>query len=176
MSQKVMRVNQLTRIALMGCIEVIVFGGFSDILYLGCITLTIVLFALAFDVKEAVLAAVVFGIMNMVVKQGVTIWSMMYLLIYPCYSLLVGFLKKWLLKHFWLCVVMTGVLSLLTGQLLQIPFLLVSKKVTLIYLVLGLKTSVIQGLLSALCCALLFHPLYRVLKKIERTNPYEKIN
>lgn len=122
------------------------------------------------------MASVVFGIMNMAIRQGVTTWSLMYLAIYPVYSLIVGCLKKPLLKHFWLIILVCGLLSFMTGQLLQLPFLLVSKKVTMIYLVLGLKTSAIQGVISAISCALLFQPLYRALKRIERTSPYEKIN
>ncbi len=163
-----MKARKLTRIAIMACIEQVVFGSFSEILYLECITLTLVLFALVFEWKEAVLAAVVFGFLNILLKQGVTPWSMMYLIIYPCYSALVGSLKKTLLKHFSLIVVLTGFLSFLTGQLLQLPFLLFSKKMTLLYLILGLKTSLIQGGLSAAACLLLFHPLFRVLQRIER--------
>ena len=169
-----MSVRQLTRIALLACIEQVIFGSFTEILYLECITLTIVLFALVFSRKEAFYASVTFGILNMLIKQGVTPWSMMYLLIYPSYTLLVGLLKKTLLKHFSLTVILTGVLSFLTGQLLELPFLLVSKKITVLYLIAGFKTSLIQGCISAFACMLLFTPLYRVLCRIERTIPYEK--
>ena len=163
-----MTVKQVTRVAIMACIEFVIFGSFSDILYLECITLTILLFGLAFDKKEALLASIVFPIINMAMRQGVTPWSLMYLVIYPCYTVLIGLLRKPLLKHFWLSVLICGFLSFLTGQLVQLPFLLVSKRITLIYLIVGLKTSLIQGAVSALACLLLFKPCYRVLKQIER--------
>lgn len=150
----------------MGCILQIVFGMFSDILYLECITLTIVLFALSFDIKEAFLAAIVFGIMNMALKQGVSVWSMMYCVIYPTYTLILGSIKKTCLKHLWLTVIVCGVLSFLTGQLLEIPFLLVSKTVTIYYILLGLKTSLIQGVVASISCAFLFRPLHEILMKI----------
>ena len=62
-----------------------------------------------------------------------------------------------------------GFLSFLTGQLLQLPFMLFSKKVTLIYIIMGLKTSIIQGVLSFLVCWLLFERVNRILEKLRRS-------
>lgn len=163
-----MSVKQLCRIAIMACIEQVIFGSFTEILYLECITLTIVSFALVFQRDEAFLAAVVFGFLNMFVKQGVTPWSMMYLLIYPSYTLLVSCLKGFLVEHRIAVAFVCGFLSFLTGQLLQLPFMLVSKKITMLYILAGLKTSLIQGMLSFIACLLLFPKIYRVLSRIER--------
>ncbi|MFV0480075.1 MAG: cytochrome B [Anaerorhabdus sp.] len=160
------RVQSLTRIAIMASIQSVVFLIFSQVLYLEGITFVVCLFACAFEKDEAVFASFIFGVVNMLL-QGATIWTMMYILIYPSYSFIVGNWKYTLLNKPMLLVALCGVLSFLTGQLLELPFLLFSTKATIFYLVMGLKTSLIQGCLSAILCLLLFDPCYDVLKKIE---------
>lgn len=161
-----MRAKELCYIAVIGALEFIVFTSFSFVLYLECITLTVLLFSMCFQTKQAVLGAFVFGIINLSV-QGVTPWSMMYVLVYPCYSLLIGWMKPYLSKHFLVMVLLCGFLSFLTGQLLQLPFLLFSKTITIVYLIIGLKTSLIQGIISGISCFICFKPIYIVLRKIE---------
>ena len=95
-------------------------------------------------------------------------WTFMYFLIYPCYTLIVIVMKSVLKDRVLWYSVLCGVLSFMTGQLLQVPYLLFSSKVTAFYLLAGLKTSLIQGVLSAVSCFVLFQPLRVVLKKIER--------
>ena len=122
LSASPMKAKELCYIAVMAAIESVVFTSFSFVLYLECITFTIVLFAMCFETKQAVLGAIVFSIVNLSI-QGVTPWSMMYCLIYPLYSLFIGISKPFLQKHFWLLCFLCGCLSFLTGQLVQIPFL-----------------------------------------------------
>ena len=153
-----MRVKELCYIAVIGALESIIFSSFSFVLYLECITMTIVLFAMTFQTRQAIMGAIVFGILNLCV-QGVTPWSLMYLLIYPSYSLFIGILRPFLKHHFLLLVFVCGVLSFLTGQLVQLPFMLVSKNLTLLYIFAGLKTSLIQGVVSALTCFICYKPL-----------------
>lgn len=168
-----MRVRELCYVAVIGAIESVVFSSFSFVLYLECITLTVVLFSMCFQRKQAVLGAVVFGILNMTM-QGVTPWSMMYVIVYPLYSLLIGTMKPFLQKHFIILVIVCGCLSFLTGQLLQLPFLLVSSKVTMIYIIIGMKTSLIQGVIAAITCFICYKPIYAILKRIEGRLHYEK--
>ncbi len=160
-------VKELCVISIMACIEAVMFTMFSQVLYLEGITLTVLLFACVFQCRTAFLAAVVYGFVNMVF-HGITPWTMMYLLIYPVYTLIVCGCKRWISHRVALWAILCGFLSFLTGQLLQLPFLLVSKTVTAIYLLTGLKTSLIQGCLSAVLCFLLFQPLRDVLERIER--------
>ena len=77
-----MKARELCFIAVIASIEAVVFTSFSFILYLECITFTIVVFAMTFQTRQAVLGAVVFTILNLS-TQGVAPWSMMYCLIYP---------------------------------------------------------------------------------------------
>ena len=167
LSPEAMTVRQLSRIALMAAMMEVVFTMFSGILYLEAITLTIAVIAVVFDRREAVLAALVFTITNMLI-QGVSIWTFAYCLIYPLYALIFSFSRKVILDHRWLAVVMVGLCSFATGQLLDIPFILFSPKVTMIYILMGLKTSFLQGSLSALEALFLFDPLVDRLMKLER--------
>ncbi len=162
-----MDTRTLTKIAILAGIQSVTFTMFSQILYLEGITFVICLFACVFKKREVILASFTFGMVNMLI-QGVTIWTMMYILIYPIYSGIVATFRSSLLKNRIVLVGLCGFFSFLTGQFLELPFLLFSKEVTVFYLVLGLKTSIIQGCLSALLCLLLFDPCFAVLEKIER--------
>ncbi|MGX8852773.1 cytochrome B [Amedibacillus sp. YH-ame10] len=173
LSAAVMKVRELCFIAVIGALEFVMFTSFSFVLYLECITLTVLLFSMVFQTRVAVLGAIVFGIINFSM-QGVTPWSIMYVLIYPIYSLLIGCLKPYLRTHFIVIVMLCAFLSFLTGQLVQLPFMLVSDKITMLYILAGLKTSLIQGVVSGITCFICYKPIYVVLKKIEGRLHYEK--
>lgn len=153
-----MKVKQLTKIAFMSAIMVCVFQAFSHILYLELITFTIVFYSMHAERKEAVLSCVIFACLNMLFL-GITPWSCMYLIIYPLYALIVSLLQSFFNKHLLCLCLVCGFLSFLCGQLLDLPFLLFSKQITLLYWLSGLKTSCIQGVLSFLSCLFLYEPL-----------------
>ncbi|MBM6831290.1 cytochrome B [Faecalicoccus acidiformans] len=163
-----MTVKELCVIAIIGAIEFVVFTSFSFILYLECITFTVLIFSVVFPIKIAVSGAVVFDLLNIVLIQGITPWSLCYLGIYPVYSWIFSTWKQPLPKKLWLLAFVCAFFSFLTGQLLQLPFLLFSKTLTILYLILGLKTSLIQGALSAMICLFLYHPTKKALCAIER--------
>ena len=162
-----METKALTKIALMACILFVSFTALSGVLYFEVITLVVVLFAMVFEWKEAFLASIVFAILNMFV-QGITIFSGMYLLIYPCYTTLVSSTKVHLIKHRMLLILLTAICSFATGMLLDLPFMMFSKKVTMLYFLLGFKTSLIQGTITGIMTSFIFEPLYQVLLRIER--------
>lgn len=168
-----MKVKELCFIAVIAAIEFIVFTSFSFVLYLECITITIILFATIFSTKQAVLGSLIFSLVNLVM-QGVTPWSIMYVLIYPTYSLFIGIFKNYLNKHFIILCILCGILSFLTGQLVQIPFILISKHITIYYILAGLKVSIPQGIITGSFCFLCYKPLYAVLQPIIRRLNNEK--
>lgn len=161
-----MKTNQLTRIAFMAAILVCVFQLFAQVLYLECITFTIVVFACVFPRKESVLSCVVFACLNMLF-MGITPWTFMYLLIYPAYALGISCASKWLLEHRLVLYLICGFCSFLTGQLLDLPYLMFSGNITMLYILMGLKTSILQGILSFLVCMLLFDPMVARLSKLQ---------
>lgn len=160
-------VRELVYISILACIQSITFTSFSSVLYLECITLVTVLFAMVFKPKIAIMASIIFGLVN-IVSMGATIWTLMYLVIYPLYSLVVSIFKQYLNKHFLVLILLCGFLSFSTGQLLQIPWLLISDKITIIYIVMGLKTSLVQGFIAGVTCFACYKPLYKILSILER--------
>ncbi|MEA4875341.1 cytochrome B [Anaerorhabdus sp.] len=166
LSLKVMSVRTLTRIAIMASIQSAIFTIFSQVLYLEGITFTVCLFACVFKKEEVVFASFIFAMVNMLV-QGISIWTMMYAIIYPTYSFIIASFKNFWLKKPMALVAACGILSFATGQLLDLPFILFAKEITIFYIILGLKTSIIQGCLSAFMCLLIFEPCLKVLQKIE---------
>lgn len=161
-----MKTRDVTRIAFMAVILCCVFQMFANILYIECITFTILLFSCVFSKRDACMACIVFSFLNMLML-GVTPWTLLYLLIYPLYAFCIASSKHGLLKHPICLYSVCGILSFLTGQVLDLPFLLFSKEVTMLYILLGLKTSIIQGILSFVSCMFLFDPMYRRLSHIE---------
>ncbi len=163
-----MKVKDLTKTSLFGCLQFLVFYLFSDILYLEMITITTVLIALVFPRKQSVYGSIVFGVLNILLKQGLTSWSIMYLLIYPTYSLITSFIKnKKLRNNIYFIAFIAFFFSFMTGQLVQLPYMLVAKNITYIYILIGLKTSIIQASITGIITLFLYKPLYKTLKKIE---------
>lgn len=162
-----MRTKELTRIAFMAAILVCVFQMFAQILYLEMITFTIVVFGCSNSKREAIMACLIFGIINML-YMGINPWTMMYVVIYPCYAWIVSAHKEMWRKHPFILYLLCGFLSFLTGQLLDLPYILFSGKLTIFYMLMGLKTSVIQGILSFLVCMFLFDPLTKRLRLLWR--------
>lgn len=157
----------------MAALELLIFTSFSYILYLECITFTLVVFALIFPRKQAVLAAFVFTTLNMMI-QGVTPWSFMYLLLYPLYSLLISVFAKCLKKHFLFAAFLCGLFSFLTGQFLQLPFMLFSKHLAACFnFIVGHKASTIHVILSFCLYLVCARPVLSVLELNRRRFLYE---
>lgn len=161
-----MTTRQITRITLIACILSVIFRMFSDILYLEMVTFTLVIFALVFDAREVISASMLFAFLN-ILTMGLTPWTIGYMLIYPSYAFLTVKLKPYLLKHELLLAFYTGTLSFLCGQLMDLPFILFSGKITLVYIIMGLKTSLIQGSVSGITMLFLNQKVYQVLCKIK---------
>lgn len=160
-----MKTKELTRISFMAAILACVFQLCSNVIYFECITFTIVVFSCTFPQKDVILACVIFALLNMIFL-GITPWTLMYLLIYPLYARGLTGKKEYFLQHPFTLYCLCGCLSFLTGQLLDLPYLLFSGRITLLYMIMGLRTSVIQGIISFLLCMFLFDPLMRQMKKI----------
>lgn len=161
-----MNVRQMAHIALMGAILYAVFQAFSNILYLEMITFTILCFAHVFTRKEVVISCVLFACIQ-ILLNGLTLWNVAYLLIFPLYGWIFSKSRDLLKNHLWANALLSGFFSFLTGQLVDLPFLLFSKTVTMLYMLMGLKTSLIQGCLTFIVTLFLWEPVTHVLKRIQ---------
>ena len=86
---------------------------------------------------------------------------------FPLYGWIFSKSRDFLKKRLWANALLAGFFSFLTGQLVDLPFLLFSKTVTILYLVMGLKTSLIQGCLKFIVTLFLWEPVTHVLKRIQ---------
>ncbi|MGL5541420.1 MAG: hypothetical protein ACRDBX_07305 [Erysipelotrichaceae bacterium] len=162
-----METRTLTRVSFLGALLFASFALLSSVLYLEVITLCIVLYALTLSRKEAVLSTFVFTMVNMAF-YGITPWTIAYVLVFVSYAMLTSMLRPFLQHRIYAIALWTMVLAFSTGMLLDLPFLLFSSKVTTLYLLLGVKTSIIQGVSAAIQVLVLFEPLQRILERIER--------
>lgn len=161
-----MTARELTRIALMGTLLYIVFHAFSDILYLEMITFTILSFAQVFSRRETVIACVLFAALHLLL-HGIMVWNIAYLLIFPTYGYLFASMKRLLKGRPTLTALIAGCFSFLIGQLVDLPFILFSQTITVFYLLLGIKTSLIQGTLTFLVTLFLYEPIQNVLQRVK---------
>ncbi len=157
--------KELVICAISGALLFISFTLCSNILYLEIITNMVVLLSMVYKRKLAILSVVVFSF-TLLLSVGFQIYTVMYLLVYVLYSIITIAIKEYLLAHPYFKYAYIGVLSFLTGQILQLPWMLISKKATLYYMLMGLKTSLIQGGISFIFALLVFDVLYDRLKKI----------
>lgn len=164
---KPMDTKSLCMTALLGGILFLSFSLCSSILYLEVITLTLVVVSMYFRKDIVLLSIVVFSIC-LVTNIGFSIYTCMYLAVYVLYGIFTLKLKPYLMNHPNILYLYIGFLSFMTGQILELPFLLVSKKVTIIYILLGLKTSLIQGGISFIAAMLLYDKIYGSLNRILR--------
>lgn len=162
-----MKTKELARIAIIAGIYEVMFTSFSNILYLEMITFTLCLFSMIFSKKIAIYSAFCFGMVNMLV-MGITPWTMMYVIIYPVYAWIMNTGKTIFMKHDLIFAAVVGILSFLGGQLLEIPYLLVSKSITALYLLMGVKTSLIQGGISFIAALFLTAPIKPIVIEMEK--------
>ena len=160
-----MNTKQLTHIAFLACIMMVAYLSFSSVLYLEILTFTALVIAVCLPLKESLMASFIFGLL-MILLQGIFPWTVMYLVIFPVYVFFAYHLRKLLFLQSWLPVLINFLYSFLLGQLLDLPFLLFSKEATYLYWLMGIKTSLIQGCLSAAIAAFLFEPVCDRINKI----------
>ncbi|EOS60797.1 hypothetical protein C815_01049 [Firmicutes bacterium M10-2] len=160
-------VRNLTYCALLGSLFYVIFHLFSNILYVEGITLTLFVCAQVFNKKEVISATILFGILQ-ILFHGFMPWNLMYLILFPFYGLWFASLKKIVKKHeavAWFCGALA---SFLLGQLVDLPFLLFDRKITMLYILLGFKTSLIQGAIVFIEFVLLYGPFVKILRTIRK--------
>ncbi|MDD3027160.1 MAG: cytochrome B [Erysipelotrichaceae bacterium] len=147
MSNRYLTTKKMALIAILGCVQYVSFMSFSFIPYLEVITSITVCFAMVFSTRDAFLGSLIFGSVYLL-TTGITPWGSMYFFIYPAYSLIIGATRPILKRHFLILCLVSGLFSFATGQLLQLPFIIFSKQVTLLYMLLGLQVSLGQFALT----------------------------
>jgi len=83
----------------------------------------------------------------------------MYIIIYPLFALLLKLFKKLLSKSTYYVAIFAFIMALLVGNLIDLPMLLFSKAVTIAYIIIGFKTTLIQGGTAFVLILMVYEPL-----------------
>ncbi|MEY8256718.1 hypothetical protein AAK706_03180 [Erysipelotrichaceae bacterium 66-17] len=164
---EILTVREIARCAVLGALFYIVFHLFSNVLYVEGITLTLFVCAQVFKRKEVLAGTMVFAMLQLLF-HGFMIWNMAYAVIFPLYALWFCSLKKTAEKHEWIAWAAGALAAFLLGQLVDLPFLVFGKTVTIVYILLGMKTSLIQAGVVFLEFLFLYEPMVRIMKKIAK--------
>ena len=73
--------------------------------------------------------------------------------------------EKAVKKHEWIAWINGAIAALFLGQLVDLPFILFDKRLTILYILMGLKTSIIQAGIVFLEFVFLYDPFVRALKR-----------
>ncbi len=160
-----MSIKRLCANAVLAALLFAVFFMFSQILYLEFVTLTIILLALNIPKYNSIWIVTTFVVLVWLV-YGLSLWSFMYIIIYPGFTLLLKALKPLLSKSVYFIAIFGFLMALLAGNLIDLPFLLFSKEITLFYVLMGFRTTLIQGGIAFLAVLFLYEPLAASLQKI----------
>lgn len=164
---EILTVREMARCAVLGTLFYIVFHLFSNVLYAEGITLTLFVCAQVFKRKEVLAGTMVFALLQLFF-HGFMIWNMTYAVIFPLYALWFYSLNRLAAKHEWVAWTTGALAAFLLGQLVDLPFLVFGKTVTIVYILLGMKTSLIQAGVVFLEFLFLYEPMVRIMKKIAR--------
>lgn len=151
--------------ALLASMLFAIYLVFSQVLYLEFVTFTIILISLCIPKWDNVWIVVTFVILVWL-TYGISIWSIMYLIIYPGFALLLNLLKGILTKNIYHIAIAAAIMGFLAGNLIDLPLLLFAKEIVIAYWLIGLKTTLIQGVIAFITVLLLYEPMAKNLKKL----------
>jgi len=153
-----MSIKRLCANAMLACLLFSVYFMFSQILYLEFVTFTIILFCLNIPKWDSIWIITTFVLLIWLV-YGISMWSFMYIIIYPLFALLLKLFKKLLSKSIYYVAIFAFIMALLVGNLIDLPMLLFSKAITIAYIIIGFKTTLIQGGIAFVLILLVYEPL-----------------
>jgi len=164
-----LKTKDITRISFLSSILVCVFLAFSQIMYLELVTTTLLLYSLNLEIRDSFMVALIFGAVLLLIF-GIQSFSIMYMIIFPIFALIISFSKKLLNKNNWLIIIVGGLFSFLLGTLVDLPYILFSGKATYIYLIMGFQVGVVQGFATVVVLTLVFESLNNKFKLIMKGN------
>jgi len=158
-----MNTRELTRIAVLAALlYVIQFVG-SFILYFEWVNFTILLYGVYLKRKEAWLSVAVFSLLVMLTR-GIAPWSIMYLALFPQYTLIYSFFKN-KIKSEYIYAFLGFVLAFLCGTLIDLPYMLTAGlgyEALIFRLLAGFQVSLGNGIVTFVSTLFLLKPLKKV--------------
>lgn len=164
-----MSAKEITRISVLAAILYSVYFLGSFFLYVELVGFIVLLYGISLDKKTSYLASLVFAFL-VILTKGFGVWSLMYIVVFPQYSLIYYFLSR-VTKSEYIYATVGFILSFLTGTIIELPYIFMSGmagKALIIYLLLGMQVSLGNGACTFLATLFLFKPLNKLLKKVTK--------
>ena len=129
------------------------------------VTLLVILYSIHFG-KKALPAIFAFvGIECLI--WGLGLWVIMYLYIWPLLSIVVQIFRKQ--KSVWFWSILAGIYGLLFGALCSISYFFIGGiRTAVTWWIAGIPYDILHGISNFIICFILYYPLTKVLKKVER--------
>ena len=161
-----MNAKEITRVALLGAFLYIVYFLGSTVEYIELVSFMILVYGTTIKTKIAYFSAVLFSLLVMV-TNGVNLWTMMYLIIFPQYILIYSGISK-LTKNRIIYLVLAAFLSFWLGTLIEIPYIIIvgyHGKMLIRYLLLGFMVSGGNMACTVVAGIFLYDPFSKLIRK-----------
>lgn len=164
-----MSVKEMTKVALLATLLFMIYSMGSMVMYVELFNFTVLLYGVSLTRRQSFGAVLIFSCL-LVLVYGVQIWTLMYVLIFPTYTLVYHQVGKWTHSEYVLASV-GFILAFLCGTLIDLPFMLMSgltSKALIIRLILGFQVSLGNGICTFLATLFLFPSLSKLLTKLNK--------
>lgn len=164
-----MSVKEMTKVALLATLLFMIYSMGSMVMYVELFNFTVLLYGVSLTRRQSFGAVLIFSCL-LVLVYGVQIWTLMYVLVFPTYTLVYHQVGKWTHSEYVLASV-GFILAFLCGTLIDLPFMLMSEltsKALILRLILGFQVSLGNGICTFLATLFLFPSLSKLLTKLNK--------
>lgn len=163
------RITGLCAMAMMGTVMVASKEALAYLPNVELVSLLTILFTLVFR-RWVVGALGVFLLLECLLYGGFSLWTVMYLYVWPLLALLT-WLFRWM-KRAWQWALLSGLFGLAFGTLCSLVYLPVGGiPMMAAWIVSGLSFDAVHGVGNFLLALLLYHPLRKALEQLEKHLP-----
>ena len=116
----------MTRVSLLATLLFIIYSCGSMVMYVELFNFTVLLYSVTLPKKHAFLTVLLFCLLLLLV-YGIQLWTLMYALVFPSYTLIYHLFGKRVKSEYFLAV-LGFVLAFLCGTLIDLPFMMMSQQ------------------------------------------------
>lgn len=162
-----MKVKEIILLAMLASILLISKEILAFLPNIELVSFLLILYTLALGWRLALLIAVVFSSLEIII-YGMGLWTVMYIILWPMLCLLTWLYRKWLINENRLAL-FSGLFGFFFGLFYEIPYFIVDFNLGFSVYLKGLPFDLVHGIGNYLVMLVLYQPLYcRFLKLIDR--------
>lgn len=159
-----MKAKDITLTGFLSAIMYLIYSIGSGILYFELLNFTILLYGVSFSRRTSYLSTLVFTLL-VILTFGLSPWTMMYLILFPLYSLIYSFLGNYIRSEYTLAVC-GFILAFACGTIIDLPYILMAGldyRGLIIRLLLGFQVSIFSAGTTFISTLFLLPPLKRAI-------------